>query len=381
MKIILTPHGGSCNHGCEAIVKSTVNMLKNVDFELFSSSLEEDVRYGLGNYCKLSVSQKPINRFSIQYLLARINGDSEEFDKLAFEPIIKAAKRSDMMLSIGGDNYCYGVNNHILLINKFIRESGKKTVLWGCSIENEVVENEKVFKDLAAFDLIIARESITYKALRKKGLRNVKLFPDPAFQLERIDKPLPEGFKIRNTVGINISPMIISHEKKKGTTLENYISLIKHILKTTEMNVALIPHVIWAHNDDRGPLSSLYDHFVHSKRVILLEDASASELKGYIARCRFFIAARTHASIAAYSECVPTLVIGYSIKARGIARDIFGTEENYVIPVQSLSKNNQLIDAFEYLYEYEDRIRKHYASMMKKYKAKAAAAGKEIMKL
>ncbi|MFR4670990.1 MAG: hypothetical protein ACLT69_14285 [Intestinibacter bartlettii] len=56
-------------------------------------------------------------------------------------------------------------------------------------------------------------------------------------------------------------------------------------------------------------------------------------IKGYISRCRLY-RARTHATIAAYSTCVPTLVIGYSVKAKGIAKDIFGTYENYVLPVQ-----------------------------------------------
>ena len=51
-----------------------------------------------------------------------------------------------------------------------------------------------------------------------------------------------------------------------------------------------------------------------------------------------FIGARTHATIAAYSSCVPTLVVGYSIKARGIAKDLFGTDEGYVLPVQALAK-------------------------------------------
>ena len=66
------------------------------------------------------------------------------------------------------------------------------------------------------------------------------------------------------------------------------------------------------------------------------------ELKGYIARCRFFVGARTHATIAAYSSCVPTLVLGYSVKSRGIARDLFGNEENYVLPVQSLQEPDEL---------------------------------------
>ena len=381
MKIILSPHGGSGNHGCEAIVSSTLEMFNDSDFELFSTSPEEDIKYGLADCCKLSVPQKPINRFSVQYLLARIIGNTEKLDRLAFSPILKAAKKSDIMMSIGGDNYCYGINNHILLVNKAVRELGKKTVLWGCSIEQEAIDNTVVFDDLSAFDLIIARESITYNSLKKRGLRKISLFPDPAFQLGRKDLPLPEGFKEGNTVGINISPMIISHEKKKDSTINNYIRLIEHILSTSEMSVALIPHVVWKHNDDRKPLLQLYNRFSHTQRVVMIEDAGASELKGYIARCRFFVAARTHASIAAYSESVPTLVIGYSVKARGIARDIFGTENNYVIPVQSLTNDDQLIRAFRYIQEHERDIRKHYASMMKQYKAKAAKAGKEIAKI
>jgi len=378
MRIILSPHGGSGNHGCEAIVRSTLKIVDDADFELFSVSPEEDIKYGLAHCCELSMPQKPISRFSIPYLLARIRKNTESLDRLAFSPILKAAKKSDMMMSIGGDNYCYGINNHILLVNRAVRKQGKKTVLWGCSIEQEAVNNNIVFEDLSAFDLIIARESITYSLLKNKGLNNVLLYPDPAFQLERIDLPLPEGFKDHNTVGINISPMIISYETNKGAAFNNYIRLIDHIITTSDMNIALIPHVVWSHNDDRIPLLELYNRFVHTKRVVMIEDATASELKGFIARCRFFIAARTHASIAAYSESVPTLVIGYSVKARGIARDIFGTEDNYVIPVQSLADDKQLIDAFEYIYQHESEIRKHYASMMKQYKMKAAEAGKEI---
>lgn len=378
MRIILYPHGGSGNHGCEAIVRSTIKMIENVDFELFSASLEEDIKYGLDEYCMVSTPQAAIKRFSMSYIIARLSGNMERLDELAFNPIFEAVKRSDLMMSIGGDNYCYGVNNHILLINKKIRQLGKKTVLWGCSIEQEAIDTNVVFEDLAAYDRIIARESITYEALREKGLTNVSLFPDPAFQLNRIDRPLPEGFKQGNTVGINISPMIINYETKKGSTLNNYRKLIEYILATSDMNVALIPHVVWAHNDDRTPLLQLYNHFATTSRVVMIPDASASELKGYIARCRFFIAARTHASIAAYSECVPTIVVGYSVKARGLARDIFGTEKNYVIPVQSLREDDHLIKAFINMYRNEAETRNHYDVIMKEYKLMAKKAVKEI---
>lgn len=164
------------------------------------------------------------------------------------------------------------------------------------------------------------------------------LIPDPAFQLNRIDLPLPKNFIEGNTVGINVSPMIIGLESNQGVTLQNYIELINYIINQTDMQVALIPHVVWSHNDDRIPLNILYDRFKDTGRICMIDDHTAEELKGYIARCRFMIAARTHASIAAYSTQVPTLVIGYSVKARGIARDLFGNEEHYVLPVQSLQK-------------------------------------------
>ena len=100
---------------------------------------------------------------------------------------------------------------------------------------------------------------------------------------------------------------------------------MEEILSNTDMRICLIPHVVWEYNNDRKPLISLYKKFKDTNRVILLEDHNCEELKGFISRCRFFVGARTHATIAAYSTCVPTLVVGYSIKSRGIATDLFGS--------------------------------------------------------
>ena len=144
----------------------------------------------------------------------------------------------------------------------------------------------------------------------------------------------------------------------------------------------LIPHVICEdNNDDRKPSKFLYDKFKDTNRVVLIEDDNCEVLKGYISRCRFFIGARTHSTIAAYSTCVPTLVIGYSVKAKGIAKDIFGTYKNYVLPVQSLSNKDDLINAFEWMKNNEDDIRKHLNKFMPGYKEKALQGKVEIEKL
>lgn len=175
--------------------------------------------------------------------------------------------------------------------------------------------------------------------------------------------------------------MIISNEEQGGATMKNYVALIEHILKETDMAVALIPHVVWSYNDDREPLRRLYEQFRDTGRVVLIEDAGCRELKGYIARLRCFVGARTHSTIAAYSSCVPTLVVGYSVKAKGIAKDLFGTYEGYTLPVQSLKQPDDLKNAFCWLMEREDDIRAHLTEIMPAYAARAKEAGDALAEL
>ena len=111
----------------------------------------------------------------------------------------------------------------------------------------------------------------------------------------------------------------------------------------------------------------LFYEFKDSARVVLIDDHNCMQLKGFIARCRFFIGARTHATIAAYSSGIPTLVLGYSLKSKGIAKDLFGTYEHYVLPVQDLQEEYKLSQAFQWLLENETEIRNHLESTMPEY--------------
>lgn len=369
MNFTLYPHGGSCNHGCEAIIRATAKLVGN-QITLFSENPTEDFSVGLNNLCQINKATKKIKRCSWDYVKAfisyRIFKDSISFDKLTFSHILGNAKQSDYFLSIGGDNYCYGKPTLIYLINTLLDKQNTKRILWGASIEPSEIDYE-MRKDLQGYYRIWARESLTYHALRDLGLKQTSLIPDPAFVLEKKECPTPDCFLEGNTVGINISPMIINHETHEGGTLNNYIQLIRHILEDTTMNVALIPHVTWKDNDDREPLKLLYDLFSSTGRICMIIDHNAEELKGYIARCRFMVAARTHASIAAYSTYIPTLVVGYSVKAKGIAIDIFGTDEHYVIPVQHLSEGNELSDAFHWIKDHEEDIRNRLKSFIPEY--------------
>ena len=69
------------------------------------------------------------------------------------------------------------------------------------------------------------------------------------------------------------------------------------------------------------------------------------------------------------------------MKARGIARDLFGTEENYVLPVQALEDPEELIQAYDWMMEREAQIRDRLEAVMPQYRERARAAGDEIRRI
>ena len=377
-KKIFYAHAGAGNHGCEAIVRASAGILGD-DIVLYSIRPEEDEKYGLNAVVQSIAHDQDLNvrRYSLPWLLSRVQTkltgsiDLEIYNRK--KAMFDAVRPGDIAFSIGGDNYCYPGTDALAAQNSLFRKKGAKTVLWGCSVEPELLKTAAVAKDLASYDLIVARESISYEALKAVN-PNTVLVPDPAFTLERKDIPLPEGWAEGGMIGVNASPLILENGKNGQLVLDAYKALIQRILDTTDCSVALIPHVVWENNDDRIPLGVLQDAFRDTGRVIFLEDHNCMELKGYIARCRMFIGARTHATIAAYSTCVPTLVLGYSVKSRGIARDLFGTEENYVLPVQRLKSPDELARGFDWLMNHEDEIRSRLTGMMPEYIEKAFSA-------
>ena len=131
-------------------------------------------------------------------------------------------------------------------------------------------------------------------------------------------------------------------------------------------------------SNDLEILAQIKDQYKHENRVILFRDYNCEEIKGFISRCRFFIGARTHSTIAAYSTCVPTLVVGYSVKARGIAKDIFGTYENYVLPVQNLHYEQDLCNQFLWLVKEEKQIKDYLKKKMPEYCASVLSAVKRV---
>lgn len=393
MRYAFYSHGGSQNHGCEAIVRTLSSMIKNEKpdsyIKLYSFNKDEDVLAGLENIDEIeefNYSVKPKNLSftdKLKFSLYSKNSQKKADDFFYRIPCRNPSlKKNDIYISVGGDNYCYGDGHVARAMNSTLRNMGKKTVLWGCSVGKANLTEDKI-KDLQGFDLIVARESFTYEALIESGItKNTVLYPDSAFLLP-VDTKMNETFEVKkHTVGINISDFVYlkncgdNHPAKKAV-----YSLIRYILDETDLNILLIPHVTKNNKVDCDTLSEIYENFKCDRIGLVGGEYSATEYKSIISRCEAFIGARTHATIAAYSTCVPTLVIGYSIKSKGIAKDIFGTYEGYVFPVEDLSDEKNFIETFKNFYRNNNEIREYLQNFMPAYINKAEISIKELFKI
>ncbi|QNG58479.1 polysaccharide pyruvyl transferase family protein [Bacillus sp. PAMC26568] len=359
MNIMMFAHGGSPNRGCEAIVRSSATIIKEklAGSKIYLASYRPETDQIISNLDGIyDGSNTEIKKFSIAWAVSSFKVKLFKDESYAFgkihQKVIKQINNKDICLSIGGDNYCYGEQPGWYEVNKRVKAQGKKLVLWGCSIGEEDMSPRKL-EDLRLFDLILARESLTYNMLLGKGLNNVKLVADPAFTMEKEELELPRGWQEGNTIGLNFSPLVWKRNKQSQHAVKD---LIDHILAETTMTIVLTPHVIDEGNNDHEILFNYFEEYKHTGRVIILPDnLNAIQYKGYIARMRFFIGARTHATIAAYSNCVPTMVLGYSVKSKGIATDLFG-EEKMVLNIGEISNSSKLIDSFNEMLTNEKEL-------------------------
>lgn len=353
MNIVLFANGSSQNHGCEAITKSTMCLLGQNSYKVGTTNIGYEKDYADVEYIQYSFNKK----YSLlQRALARLKINRHPKGKLKLSQFEPYFKNCDLAISVGGDNYCYGDSDWLYYLHDLAVKHNKKTVLWGASIEENLID-EKMLADFKKFDKIFVRESISYKTLCDKGLTNVIKAPDPAFVLPTIkpttlEKGFTEGDKY---IGINVSPLVERKEVESGILRKNLKALIDSILADTGYKVMLIPHVVVPNNNDFELLKEIKNLYP-SERVVLIGDNPCEVLKYYISQCELFVCARTHASIAAYSHCIPTLVIGYSVKSKGIAKDLLGEEKNFVLPIDDIREEDCLKKEFEELFSKKEKI-------------------------
>lgn len=390
MKFFFAGHTTFGNRGCEALIRSTVGLIRRIQpeakFVVPSSAIELDRRqWPLAESHGVEFISAPGFPASIKWWnrAARIFPPIERKIVPHFrlpEPVRNALAGCDAMIMSGGDviSLDYGLaslydwTGHAE--NAF--DLDKPVCLWAASVGPFTAKPfaERFVTDhLRRYAAISVRESSTFAYLSQQGVK-AELVADPAFTMEPEvfdHQPLmPEGGE--GCLGLNVSPLIRSYRPTEASRFEldsEVIQFVENIVATTDLGVLLIPHVGPLDggntNNDHHYMDGLLKKSVlaNSSRIRLAPShLNAAQLKYLISRCRYFMGARTHATIAAFSSAVPTVSIAYSIKAKGINQDLFG-HLDHVLETPMLTRVT-LADHFERIRGQESKLKEFlHASM------------------
>lgn len=357
-KFLLVGNGSYQNRGCEAIVRGTMAILRR--------EFGSDIRADAGVYADArellqqnTLESDPAvssfglkqggRRWSTTWWAMQVNRRLGTSLAAQHGPLERYIKQGGIALEVGGDNYSldYGIPETFLSMDRYLQSRGVRMVLWGASVgpfDAEPGFAPRMFDHLRTFAGIFVRESESLEYLKRNGVEaNVHLVADPAFAMEPAEPDLQKlGFTIpEGAVALNFSPLLTryfvrSPRQAWEMTPSEIVQwrdfcteLVTATARKTDRPILLVPHVGAPNmtNDDYSFLKAVRAaaaEAVTQPILCLPGGLSAAETKWVLARCAVFAGARTHATIAALASGVPTLSIGYSLKARGINRDIFG---------------------------------------------------------
>ncbi|MGN2242350.1 polysaccharide pyruvyl transferase family protein [Frateuria sp. GZRR33] len=387
------------NRGCEAIVRSTVALLKEQfgDVEVLVPSV---------NIARDSAQWPTAAEDGVRLVRAYLPPPTRYWVQLQSLPLplIKRAgwpfpmprwlrrqlESVDAVLAVGGDNYSldYRIPSPIMSVDGWAMDMGKPVMLWGASVgpfEREPEFVEPVTRHLARMHFVAAGESMSHDYLvHKLGLRNVIRMAEPSFMLgkEPVDLapfwPSGEG----HVLGLNVSRLIERHKRQDKDLYAELAAFIRHAVKEYQLGVLLIPHADPLREDPRGgdaaymePLLARLADLGDSVKM-MPNDFNAVQTKYVISYLRFFIGARAHPVISALSSGVPTVSIAYSVKACGINRDMFGNQE-MVLQARNLSATT-LREALEHMVAREDTLRSLLEQRTAEWQGAARAAAARI---
>jgi polysaccharide pyruvyl transferase WcaK-like protein len=176
--------------------------------------------------------------------------------------------------------------------------------------------------------LVATRDRLSTEAARKMGYSGPIIeASDVALRLPYDPPPVrPSGGPVR--VGINVSGLLMGSgytgQNEFGLTMD-YPGLIRdlvcHFQARPGVEVHLVPHVIvpegrMAAEDDYRASAALAAEFPGVVLAPAFE--TPSQAKSYISGLDFFMGARMHACIAAFSSGVPVVPMAYSRKFAGL---------------------------------------------------------------
>lgn len=396
------------NRGCEALIRSITAILREADPEAELLCPSGDVVTDRQRWPEAEKSDVRFVPPSLFPASVKWWGRLERYAPLAvkfwrrprFMPDSStraAIGEADVIIVTGGDilGLEYGRPSlyHWMGLIDWAIDRGKPVHLWAASVgpfsSDQVVERQ-IAQHLKRYASISARESATFRYLNSLGLNAVELVTDPAFTMK--PEPHHHGDIVferaeAGVLGFNVSPLVRGFLPDDATKARFDAEIVDFLCETVHnrgLSVLLVPHVdpydgsTW--NSDSAYMRRLASDasLPVEKLSVVPPSLNAAQLKYTLSRCRFVIGARTHATIGALSMAVPTVSISYSVKARGINRDLFG-HEDLVLPTREVSKT-RLLSALDLLIGREEEFRHLLAERIPEWRARAMLASASLLR-
>lgn len=416
LHLLLVGNGSYLNRGCEAIVRGTMAILRRTFGEGFRATVasfglpevlarqaneERDpliqhvalptpiwptLTLGSPRWWKATMLRasgrllRLTGNHYLMYVPPDVRMDLSGLDELA--------SSASLALQVGGDNFSldYAPPLPFFQLDNYFQAKQVPVVLWGASVgpfEAAPLFAKRTLEHLQRLNLILLREGASYEYLRARNISRIGRMSDPAFAMEAVE-PRPEKLNCRlpeEPLGLNFSPLMARYAV--GGNAQRWVDLcaamVGRVCRDIDRPVLFVPHVTNPGNNDHTLLQTIRSRMSHDlqSRVLCLGDGlSAAETKWVIARCAVFAGARTHATIAAMSSYVPTLSLGYSIKARGLNQEVFGTQE-YCMQPRELSAAT-FSERLQRVFQQAETIRQHLRQRMPAIRERAFEGGAHL---
>lgn len=333
------------NRGCVALSYASMFLIDKLFSEAgieYTLYLPDSYQTEVGNY-SINVAGKSIHYIAIKHLVAK--GYKEKIKNFIKSLInyhnildkVRTYYNSDFILDIGqGDSFAdvYGENRfkEINLIHIEAMKLHKHFCLLPQTIgpfKDDAIRAEAV-KAITNADIVMARDKQSYDYTKQIApqQKNLKEYIDVAFFLPYTRQHFDKDFI---HVGLNISALLWHG----GYTQDNQFGLkddyqktvreiISFFLSIPNVKLHLIPHVVGSERhieNDYAVSFDLQKEFNNQNLILSPLFLSPVDAKDYISGMDFFMGARMHSTIAAFSSGVPVIPMAYSRKFNGLFID------------------------------------------------------------
>lgn len=297
--VVMSGYYGFNNSGDEALLKAIIDNLRNIKKNIRVVALSKNAKQTKEKFKIDSVNR--FNPFAIN----------------------KVLNKTKLFINGGGTLIHDSTSSHslyyYLYLMNWAKKKGLKVVMYGNGYGPFKPKNEKIAcKITEKSDAITLRDELSYKELRRIGVRNENVYitADPAITLSpssdyQIDKLYELYGLSKNEKYIAISVRYWWKNDKK--IVDKLVEICNYSYNIHN----LIPIFIVMRPDEDYAISEEIRSKIVCKSYLIKDESSAEDLMGIISRCEVVIGMRLHSLIYATSVCTPIIGIIYDPKIKG----------------------------------------------------------------